>query len=95
MLTTFPAENQYIQKEQTNGQGYSSLAYYLGRFLAEVPIQIFLPVMYGSILYWSVNLNNQVERFGWFLLILTVQGLCSTAFGFAISAVSATEQVSE
>ena len=93
VLTTFPDENQYIKKEQNSGKSYTTLAYYISRFLAEMPLQMFLPIMYGSIIYWSCNLNAALDRFGWFLLLLTLEGLCATALGFAVSAIAKTSQV--
>lgn len=43
-VMSFPAEMQIMVKERNNGW-YGTLAYYSGKFLAELPFQLILPLI--------------------------------------------------
>jgi hypothetical protein len=39
-LNTFPEEKEIVRNEQSGKRGYSTFSYLLGRFIAELPLQI-------------------------------------------------------
>ncbi len=56
MINVFPYERPIFIRETTNNM-YSIGPYYLGRFLAELPAGIIVPVIFGTIVYFIVGLN--------------------------------------
>jgi ABC-type multidrug transport system permease subunit len=89
VLTSFTEEKAIVRRERSN-LSYPLSAYFVGRLLAEIPMQILLAVFYGSIVYWSVNLNTKVDRFFIFIGLISLQTIASMAFGFTVSAAAPT-----
>lgn len=47
-------------------------------------------VVYSSIIYWSIGLNEGYDRFLLFLVVVVLAALCSMSIGLALSAISPT-----
>ena len=56
VILVFPYERPIFLRE-TGNNIYSVGPYYLGRFLAELPAAIIVPIIFGSIIYFVVGLN--------------------------------------
>ena len=55
-ILVFPDERPVFLREINNNM-YSHSSYFLSKVTAEMPLNIFLPMVFSVIVYWSVNLN--------------------------------------
>lgn len=55
-LGTFSLERAVFIRERMS-KSYTSSAYFIGRFCSEVPLFVFLPFLYGVIVYFAVELS--------------------------------------
>jgi len=87
-LFTFPAERAITIKERRSGW-YRLSAYYVGRTVADLPLDLALPSAFIGIAFWMVGLRAAIFVQFWLLNLLAV--LVSTSLGLLISA-ACTEQ---
>ncbi|KAJ8900802.1 hypothetical protein NDN08_000102 [Rhodosorus marinus] len=80
----FPTEKAVIRKDRSSG-AYRLSAYFLAKSTAEVPLDVIYPIVWGSIVYWLVGLNPNIDRFFVYLLLLVTNVLVAQSFGLAIS----------
>jgi len=64
---------------------YHTSAYFISKWIADIPNQVIFPLIFGSISYWIVGLNGDFVRFLVFLLVLVVVGNAALALGGLIS----------
>jgi ABC-type multidrug transport system permease subunit len=53
-----------MQRELANKM-YSPTAYFLGRFLSNLILQIFYPMIMIFVLFWGVGMETSWENFWW------------------------------
>lgn len=85
-VLTFPMELHVFLKERCNGW-YHCRTYYLAKTLADIPLQIAFPIIYGSIVFY---MNGQLFtwwRFSMFITILILVGLVAQSQGLMVSAI--------
>jgi hypothetical protein len=70
-------------------------AYFISRILAEMPVNIIIPTIYATIIYWAVGLNPDPYRFLIFLAVVVLETQCAVALGYAISAISPDAKVAQ
>jgi len=56
VILTFPKEREVFLTEYSNNM-YTVSAYYLAKTIAELPFQIFPPLAYGLMVYWTIGCN--------------------------------------
>lgn len=64
---------------------YCTSAYYFGRSLAVMPVELFIPLLFLGIAYFACNLNNDASVFFWSLLSLELCAFMSSSFGLVLS----------
>lgn len=69
VLLTFPAERPLFLKEE-NSKMYSVTPYYFGRTILELPLNMIIPLLFSSIVYFSAGFNSD-EAFIFFNFVLT------------------------
>jgi len=84
-LFAFPPERAVLNKERASGS-YRLSAYFCGKMLAETPLELVLPLIFGCITYWMVNLSPNGGVFIFFLVILCLFTLMGSGIGLLISA---------
>ena len=73
-----------MQRERAS-KSYKVSAYYVAKFVSELPFTLIPPIVFCSILYYMANLNPLVDRFLVFNLITCVLAVASTGLGMIIS----------
>lgn len=56
-LLVFPEERSIFLKEE-NSKLYTTLSYFIGRTLVDLPILLIAPIIYSLIVYWMVGLDD-------------------------------------
>jgi ATP-binding cassette subfamily G (WHITE) protein 1 len=57
IILIFPDERPVFLREVNNNM-YSVTAYFFGKVIAEIPISIITPVLFGCIVYFSIGLST-------------------------------------
>ncbi|XP_052215978.1 uncharacterized protein LOC127834288 isoform X2 [Dreissena polymorpha] len=83
-VLTFPSERGLITKERSAG-AYRLSAYYLARTVSELPLQIVVPTLFYTFVYWMAGLND-VTVFFMTLPILLLSVISAQGFGLLIGA---------
>lgn len=77
ILVLFPLERSLYLREQSSGL-YSTLAYYIGRSLAETPLHILVAIITASISYWLCGLQADWSKFLiWVCIMLVITFTCA------------------
>ncbi|EME27695.1 ABC transporter, ATP-binding protein [Galdieria sulphuraria] len=85
-LTTLPAEKPVLSKERASG-AYRLSAYFLGKALVEIPLDLIYPFFFSVYIYWMLNLNPQASRFILFLVFVGITVFTAQSIGIFIAAV--------
>ena len=89
VLTSFPTERDIILRERAAGS-YGVLPYFLGKSLAEIPLQILYPTIFTAIVYPMIGFRSDFYAFANFWIILELSNMCAISLGLAASAFSPT-----
>ncbi|XP_046632753.1 ATP-binding cassette sub-family G member 1-like [Daphnia pulicaria] len=84
-VLTFALDTEVLIREHLN-QWYSLKAYYLARTLADIPFQIFYPVVYLVPVYLMTDQPMSLERFGLLLAMMIWLSLVGQGFGLFFGA---------
>ncbi len=84
VATIFPSEYPLFLREHDNGM-YRVDTYYFARVLADLPIFIFNPLLFSTIMYYTVNFYPSATAFLTFVFALTMNSLCATALAHLLS----------
>ncbi|KPA83567.1 putative mitochondrial ATP-binding cassette protein subfamily G, member 2, putative (ABCG2) [Leptomonas pyrrhocoris] len=84
MIDAFERVRAVYTREQQAG-AYSPLLYYVGRSLAEFPLQIFFIFVECAILYWMVGLYRKPGEFFYYFGAISMVSQVASGLGFAIS----------
>ena len=93
-LNTFPDEKSMVSRELTGG-AYTLSAYYLSRVVSEVPLNILFPIIYSTIIYWSVGLNSDPYRYLVFIAVIVLETHCAVATGYMISVLAPSSKAAQ
>ncbi|KAL1505777.1 hypothetical protein ABEB36_005261 [Hypothenemus hampei] len=85
ITTTFPSELPIITREHFN-KWYSLKSYYLALTFADIPVQIFATLLYGSITYLFTKQPIESFRLILFLCMCVLISLVAQSFGLFIGA---------
>jgi len=92
MVVFLNSEKPVFMRER-GSKTYRVSSYYLGKSLAEIPNQIFFPILFGAIAYWICNLNPAVDRFFMYLLILICVNITAQSLGMLIATIAPSPDV--
>lgn len=79
-LQVFCSELPVFMREHRNGM-YRTDVYFLCKTLAELPLFVFLPVLFTSVCYYMVWLNPNILRFLTACVVVTLVANAATSFG--------------
>ncbi|KAL6078372.1 ATP-binding cassette sub-family G member 2-like [Balamuthia mandrillaris] len=84
-LYGFPPERAVLNKERATGN-YRLSSYFIGKMIAETPLQLLLPFMFACITYWMVGLSDDGYTFIFYIVILWLFVLLGDGIGTFIGA---------
>ncbi|KAL4474928.1 hypothetical protein ABPG74_001624 [Tetrahymena malaccensis] len=81
VVLNFPLEKPVFLREE-NTKYYSTFSYLIGKLCLEYLLLFFFPVIYSSIMYFMVGLNDtSADHFFFFVLICILMGYCGATLG--------------
>jgi len=84
--SVFPLEREVFRRERKAGM-YKLTSYYIGKQVAEFPLQVIAPALFAFLLYWCVGLPADIWIFGTFLSLVLLMALCVSSLGLLTGAV--------
>ncbi len=75
-----------LNKERSAGT-YRLSAYFVGKTLAEAPIELILPFIFGTITYWMVGLSTDFYCYLLYILLIFLFVLMGGSMGLLVGAV--------
>ncbi|KAL3638727.1 ABC transporter G member 25 [Castilleja foliolosa] len=81
----FPQERAIFMKERASGM-YTLSSYFLARITADLPMELTLPTMFVSIMYWMTGLKPELSAFVLTLSVILGYVLVSIGLGLAFGA---------
>lgn len=83
-ILVFPDERPVFLRE-INNHMYSHSSYFVSKVTAEMPLNIFLPMVFSVIVYWSVNLNVAHWYNWWFFYVtLVATNLATSSYALCL-----------
>merc|ERR1711933_414993 len=67
---------------------YYLWVYYLSKLLTQLPLDVFVPIVFACIVYWIVGLNPDIFAFGIFILLTVIVAIAAVGLGFLIGAMT-------
>lgn len=92
VILIFPEERPVFLREVNNNM-YNVTPYFWAKIFSELPYCICLPVIFGSITYFSIGLNATFEQFMLFLVSLILIFNASTGYAMVIATTFSNKQV--
>ena len=83
---TFPYERAVLNKDRASG-AYRLSAYYIAKTTVDLPVDLFYPLLFTLIWYWSVGLNPSLVSFLLHTLTVTLTVSVSFSVGIVLSAI--------
>jgi ABC-type multidrug transport system permease subunit len=75
-----------LTKERSTGT-YRLSAYFVGKVLAETPLELVMPILFSVITYWMVGLADDGGSFVFFVVIMCLFVLMGSGIGLLIGAI--------
>jgi hypothetical protein len=86
LLETVPPERAVLTKERSTGT-YRLSAYFVGKVLAETPLELVMPILFSIITYWMVGLAENGGTFIFFTTIMCLFVLMGSGIGLLLGAI--------
>jgi ABC-type multidrug transport system permease subunit len=92
VINIFPIEAGIIRKEQASNS-YSLSAYFLSKFISELPLNLFGPCIFATLVFWLTGFEHSLEHYGIFLAIVCLASLSAIGTGTFISTLAPNVEV--
>jgi ABC-type multidrug transport system ATPase subunit len=87
IVITIPTERALFLRERTDGI-YSTLSYYAAKTVVDMPVNIILPWLLATIVYWLFGLKNTAEAYFWFAGTVVALAQVGTGLGYIVGGAS-------
>ncbi|XP_057961820.1 ABC transporter G family member 7 [Malania oleifera] len=87
----FPKECAIVDRERAKSS-YALGPYLLSKLIAEVPVGVTFPLIFGTILYPMARLHPTFSRFGKFCGIVTAESFAASAMGLTVGSMVPTTE---
>eukprot|EP01135_Chromosphaera_perkinsii_P006341 Nk52_evm70s485 gene=Nk52_evmTU70s485 len=94
IITIFQLEKEVFRRERAAG-AYRVSSYYLSKSIAEIPMQLVFPSLYGILFYFLVGFQTEADRFFVYLILLLLTVFCAQSMGLCISAIAPSLQIGQ
>ncbi|KAL9260303.1 ABC transporter G family member 9-like protein [Drosera capensis] len=84
-IFTFPPERMMLEKERSSGM-YRLSSYFMARIAGDLPMELVLPTVFITIVYWMTGLKPTAFAFFWNLFSLLLSVLVAQGLGLALGA---------
>jgi len=84
-LAAFPPERAVFLMEQRTG-AYNPFMYFLAKTVAELPFQVFFPMIFGCIIYFMIGFVRTAAQFFIQLFFLVLIANCGGSYGAFVAA---------
>ena len=81
-------QEKVIVMRERQANSYYLWIYYLSKLLTQLPLDVIVPIVFASIVYWIVGLNPDVVAFGIFVLLTVIVAIAAVGLGFLIGAMA-------
>ncbi|CAF3879499.1 unnamed protein product [Rotaria magnacalcarata] len=93
VINSFPVERALTLRERASGTYFAS-AYFIAKIVAETLIQIPVPIIFASIVYFLIGYQVAVGKFFIFALFMLLCSLAATSLALMVSAICKTTDMS-
>ncbi|CAM2701767.1 unnamed protein product [Rotaria socialis] len=93
VINSFPVERALTLRERASGTYFAS-AYFIAKIVAETLIQIPVPIIFSSIVYFLIGYQATVGKFFIFALFMLLCSLAATSLALMVSAICKTTDMS-
>merc|ERR1719499_777355 len=87
----FLRERTMFNREYITGM-YRPISFFVGRNIAEIPLQIIFVWIMGTIAYWMFGLQSDAEKYFHFMVIFQSLGISVSGFMLVLSALSKSQE---
>ncbi len=92
VINTFPVEKGIVQKEQASN-AYRLSAYFLSKFLAELPLNLLGPSIFATLIFSIINFQHDLAHYSVFLAAVCLSALAAIGLGTFISTLAPNTEV--
>ncbi|CAG2102282.1 unnamed protein product [Medioppia subpectinata] len=92
VINTFCPEYPLFLREHHNGM-YRVNVYFLAKSLTDLPIILFVPMLFVGIYYYMVGFNPEISAFLMAILIVILVTSCAVSFGYLLSCLTSSADV--
>lgn len=86
-------ENRLLFYRERSGNAYGTFAFWFSSHFGAVPLLVFNSALFSTVLYYMAGLNSAPDRFGYFLLVLTLTNIVALSLCEFLSSLCRTQQV--
>jgi hypothetical protein len=92
VINSFPAERILSLRERASGT-YHASAYFMAKNAAELPFQMFQPMIFSCVAYFLIGLQPDAGKFFLFMFFIMLASTAATSLALMISAICRTTRV--
>ena len=93
-LAVFPLARQIIKREMAAAT-YRSSSAYLAKVISTIPLTVLGSLLLTIPVYWMIGLQNNLEKYLLFNIIVVVHSLTANSLGIAIGSIVPSVQVGQ
>lgn len=85
-IYSFAPERSVVEKERSSAT-YRLSAYFLGKIIGELPVEVVLPLFFCTVTYWMIGLSDTAQGYFLYVLILLLTLFMNSSMGILLSSI--------